>query len=214
MAQVDAVMVGELGIGLIQMMENAGRSLAEVAITAFSPASVTVLAGTGGNGGGGLVAARHLANRGVDVRVALTRPSLEGEPGHQLGILHRMKVPVELDPPPSELLIDALIGYSIRGHPRGVAAELIEWANGSGTPILSLDTPSGLHVTTGEAMDPCIEADVTLTVGLPKVGLRFADQVGRLLLADISVPPQVYAVFGMDPTGLFERSAIVEIHPL
>jgi len=63
MRAVDRAMVEDLHIELVQMMENAGRGLAELAITRFSPDSVTVLAGPGGNGGGGLVAARHLANR-------------------------------------------------------------------------------------------------------------------------------------------------------
>ena len=67
MRAVDRAMVDDLHIELIQMMENAGRTLAELAIARFSPTLVTVLAGPGGNGGGGLVAARHLANRLVHV---------------------------------------------------------------------------------------------------------------------------------------------------
>ena len=69
MRAVDRAMVDDLHIELIQMMENAGRNLAELAISRFSPSSVTVLSGPGGNGGGGLVAARHLANRGCRVQV-------------------------------------------------------------------------------------------------------------------------------------------------
>jgi len=65
---VDRAMVEDLHIELVQMMENAGRGLAELAITRFSPSSVTVLSGPGGNGGGGLVAARQLANRGCGCR--------------------------------------------------------------------------------------------------------------------------------------------------
>ena len=71
MRAVDQAMVEDLHIELVQMMENAGRGLAELAITRFSPDSVTVLAGPGGNGGGGLVAARHLANRGCQVQAVL-----------------------------------------------------------------------------------------------------------------------------------------------
>ena len=59
MIEVDRVMIDELQIGLIQMMENAGRNLAQIVLDRFGPSSVTVLAGSGGNGGGGLVAARH-----------------------------------------------------------------------------------------------------------------------------------------------------------
>ena len=74
MREVDRVMVEDLHIELVQMMENAGRGLAELAIDRFSPGSVTVLAGPGGNGGGGPVGARHLANRGCQVQVMLSEP--------------------------------------------------------------------------------------------------------------------------------------------
>ena len=72
MIEVDRVMVEDLDIDLVRMMENAGRSLAVLAMTLFEPRTVQVLAGSGGNGGGALVAARHLSNRGVEVRVTTT----------------------------------------------------------------------------------------------------------------------------------------------
>jgi NAD(P)H-hydrate epimerase len=74
MRAVDRAMVEDVHIELVQMMENVGRNLAELAITRFSPNSVTVLAGPGGNGGGGLVAARHLVNRGSRAQVVLAAP--------------------------------------------------------------------------------------------------------------------------------------------
>ena len=66
MVEVDRIMIDQLHIELLQMMENAGRSLARLVLDLTAPATVTVYAGSGGNGGGGLVAARHLANAGVD----------------------------------------------------------------------------------------------------------------------------------------------------
>jgi NAD(P)H-hydrate epimerase len=91
--EVDRVMVEDLHIELVQMMENAGRSLAELAVRRFAPASVCVPAGPGGNGGGGMVAARHLANRGCDVFVAVSEPDkLTPVPDHQADILARMGV--------------------------------------------------------------------------------------------------------------------------
>ena len=87
-------MVEDLGIELLQMMENAGRSLAEVALRRFARSRVTVLAGRGGNGGGGLAAARHLANRGAVVTVVLSHPPEELSPTgrRQLDIVSRMGV--------------------------------------------------------------------------------------------------------------------------
>ena len=86
MIEVDRVMVDDLGIGLLQMMENAGRNLAQFAVDRYGPSRVVVCTGSGGNGGGGMVAARHLANRGVPVAVTLTRPAREftGVAQHQL----------------------------------------------------------------------------------------------------------------------------------
>lgn len=116
MREVDRLMVAELHIELEQMMENAGRALAELAIDAFNPGRVIVLAGPGGNGGGGLVAARHLINRSRDVQIVLTNPAedMAPVPAHQLDILHRMAAPVtvsaaEPDNDGAELIIDALL---------------------------------------------------------------------------------------------------------
>jgi NAD(P)H-hydrate epimerase len=182
MREVDRAMVEDLGIELLQMMENAGRNLTDVALRMFAPTSVTVLAGPGGNGGGGLVAARHLHNRGVAVTVTLAREdALAPVTIHQLDILRRMAVPVSPDPPDAELVLDALIGYSLRGDPAGRAAQLIEWTNGQRAPVLSLDSPSGLDVTTGRAGSPCVRATATMTLALPKTGLLAAPrEVGRL----------------------------------
>jgi NAD(P)H-hydrate epimerase len=214
MREVDRIMVEDLGIELVQMMENAGRNLAQLALRRFNPASVIVLAGPGGNGGGGLVAARHLASRGAVVHVALSRPAEEfaGVPAHQLAILQRMRIPLmEGATTDADLILDALIGYSLRGNPRGDTRDLIDWTNGSGSPVLSLDTPSGLDVTTGEAADPCVAATATMTLALPKVGLLGAPQVGELWLADISVPPAVYRAFGMEVGNLFSEDTLVRV---
>jgi NAD(P)H-hydrate epimerase len=213
MRQVDKAMVQDLHIELLQMMENAGRNVADLAVSRFSPASVTVLSGPGGNGGGGLVAARHLVNRGCSVSVVLSQPeSLTEVPAHQADILARMGAAVVEQPPSADLIVDALIGYSLRGNPTGRAAELIEWANQQPSPILALDTPSGLDVTTGVAGSPHIRATATLTLALPKVGLIAAPAVGELYLADISVPPVVYQRLGVTPPKLFRDATVIRLN--
>lgn len=120
MIEVDRVMVEDLHINLVQMMENAGRHLATLTYGRYKPNRVTVLAGRGGNGGGGLVAARHLANWGVAVTVTTSHPAdhLDAVTAHQLEILRRMGVPTAAVPPPADLAIDALIGYRLQGPPR------------------------------------------------------------------------------------------------
>lgn len=171
----------------------------------ITPTTVTVLAGTGGNGGGGLVAARHLRNRGVQVTVTLTRPDLAGVPGQQLRILHRMGVPITMEPTDAELVIDAVIGYSLQGDPVGRAAELVEWANAQPAPVLALDVPSGMDATFGWPGTPCVQARATLTLALPKTGLLHRAEVGELYLGDIGVPTR--AGSSGDPAGAATRRA-------
>lgn len=218
MREVDRIMVGDLGILLIQMMENAGRHLAQLAIDRYRPSHVTVLAGSGGNGGGGLVAARHLANRGVDVEVALPASDrLTDVPAHQANILQRMGVPVVTQervrrPAGGDLLIDALLGYSLRGDPREPGASWIRWANEASVPVLSLDVPSGLDATTGRIGAPCVVADATLTLALPKTGLALAPaQVGALFIADISVPSEVYRRLGVQVGAIFADGQVLPV---
>ena len=181
-------------------MENAGRSLADLAQERFGPASVVVCAGTGGNGGGGLVAARHLANRGVVVRILMTRTQVGGVPAHQLDVCQRMGLEIHPNLPAGlprpDLWIDAVIGYSLRGEPRGVAAEFIHAMNRSSAPVLSLDTPSGLDTTSGVPGNPTVDAEATLTLAAPKLGLKDQPGVGELYVADISVPPAVFLRLG------------------
>ncbi|GAB4467388.1 MAG: hypothetical protein Kow0070_30700 [Anaerolineales bacterium] len=222
--EVDRAMIEDYHIELPQMMENAGRALAHLARSRFLGGdprgkTVIVLAGTGGNGGGGLVAARRLHNWGANVLVALTKSADEfrGIPARQLDILKRMNIPIvdsaSLHPIPN-LILDAIIGYSLSGPPRGAAAALIEWANRQPAPILALDVPSGLDSTTGQAFAPVIRAAATLTLALPKTGLlqpAAAPYVGELYLADISVPPELYARMGISVPPLFAESEIIPV---
>jgi NAD(P)H-hydrate epimerase len=114
------------------------------------------------------------------------------------------------------LIIDGIIGYSLKGSPRGEAEVLIKWANRQSAPILALDAPSGIDTTSGKIYDPAIKATVTMTLALPKEGLRahgVKEYVGELYLADISVPPSLYmgAKFALDVGPLFYRNDIVRI---
>lgn len=104
----------------------------------------------------------------------------------------------------AEVILDGLLGYSFVGPPREPEAGLIRIANSLGVPIISLDLPSGLDPDRGTPHDPTIRAALTMTLALPKVGLLAPDaegSVGELWLADISVPAQAYAAFGIDPGG-------------
>jgi len=225
MREIDRRMVEEVGITLEQMMENAGRALAELARRALRELPgrrITVLVGSGGNGGGALVAARRLSIWGAQISVALaTSPAqMHPVPAHQLAIVTAMGIEV-LDstaPPPemarSALILDGVLGYSLAGAPRGHAAALIAAANASHVPILALDVPSGLSAETGQPFAPTIRAHQTLTLALPKLGLLVRDArpyVGELFVADISVPPELYAWLGLVIGSLYAETDIVSL---
>jgi NAD(P)H-hydrate epimerase len=227
MREVDRMMVDEFHIGLPQMMENAGRNLARLAVDRFlgrAPAGkrVVVLAGPGGNGGGGLVAARRLAGWGASVSVCLTRePSeLAGVSAVQLNALSGLDVSVangiSSADGDTDLIIDAIIGYSLSGPPTGVAAEMITFANRSSAPVLSLDVPSGVDSTTGKAQEQVVMADATLTLALPKMGLKTAEarrHVGELYVGDIGVPKSLYGARSLqvDIPRIFDSGDIVRV---
>ena len=215
MVEVDRIMIDELHIELIQMMGNAGRNLAHLVVGLYRPRAVTVYAGSGGNGGGGLVAGRHLANLGVATTVIPSRPASEMTPvpAHQLDIVDRMGIDVDpaTAPTSSSVAIDALLGYSLAGAPRGRTAALIE-AVGRHDKVVALDVPSGLDAATGQTPGVVVSADATLTLALPKRGLRGHESTGRLFVADISVPPGVYRQMGVaGPIPPFAKESIVEI---
>jgi NAD(P)H-hydrate epimerase len=224
MAEVDRLMIEEYGIQLIQMMENAGRHLAEQARRMLGgnvvDREIVVLCGGGNNGGGGMVTARNLHNWGAHVHIKLIgdESRLKDVPAQQWGILRAMGIPRFGEPTAyqgsPDLIIDAIIGYGLRGDPRGEPAMWIEWANAQDAPILALDTPSGLDTTTGVPGTPVINAQATLTLALPKVGLttpQAKTHVGQLYLADISVPPQLYLHLGIQVGRLFASNPIIAI---
>lgn len=225
MQEIDRLMVEAYGIELLQIMENAGRSLAMLARQMLgddvTDRSIVVLAGRGANGGGGLAAARHLLNWGAWVQIVCSYPSdgYKGVPAQQLRILQAMGAPLAWaeegwELPPADLLLDAIIGYGLRGDPRGPARTLIQLANSSAAPILSLDTPSGVDTATGRVFDPHIQAAATLTLALPKDGFRqpeAAAACGVLHLADISVPQSLYDSMGIQAPLLFARAEVVPL---
>jgi len=214
MIEVDRVMIEDLHIELIQMMENAGRNLAMLAQTLWNPGTISVFVGPGGNGGGGLVAARHLHTTGrkVEVVLAADRDRFTPVPAHQLDIVDRLGIPVAEQPSGNaDVELDAMLGYSLRGAPRSPTAELIDEINASSAKVLSLDAPSGLDTATGETPGNVVHADATMTLAMPKNGLGEHPAVGDLYLANISVPNSVYVNMGFDVVSPFGDGPIVQI---
>jgi NAD(P)H-hydrate epimerase len=196
---------------------------------------VCVLAGSGGNGGGALAAARRLHGWGATVRVMATARTERMAPAtaHQAGLLERLDIPVEsiravskVTADAEDLILDGLLGYGGRGEPRGSVREAIEWMLAATAPVLALDLPSGLDATTGEVARVAVRAAATVTLAAPKTGLLAAGAapyVGDLYLADIGVPPEAFRGLGgtsatgsspgaaPDPRSWFARADILRL---
>jgi NAD(P)H-hydrate epimerase len=199
MAAADALAMGEFGIDLLQMMEHAGAALAETVMRAAPVGPVTILAGGGNNGGGGLCAARHLANRAREVTVVLSTPA-NAAATHHLRTLATMGIVPSDRAADAGPVVDALVGYGIRGPLRGRAAELEQAMRGR--DVISLDLPSGL----GDR--GALKALVTVTLALPKERLR---GIRPLVLADIGLPRALWARLGLDVAPVFTAGRLVEI---
>lgn len=221
MREVDRIVVDEIGLPLLSMMENAGRSLALEVYEHFEDqdeagqdgaggptGSVAVLAGGGGNGGGGLCCARHLANRGLDVRVVLDRDpdDLEGASAAQWRALRATDATTtashDLALDGATVAVDAIFGYGLQGAPRGRASVLIGALDSFSGWTLSLDLPSGLDATTGERPGIAVSPDRTMTLALPKPGLTEAP--GELVLADLAIPALAFEQAGIEYEPPFE----------
>jgi NAD(P)H-hydrate epimerase len=216
MAELDRIMIEEIGIGVPIMMEHAGIAIASTAAKMGEGNRILVLCGHGNNGGDGLAAARHLINWGYDVKIILSsnKRRLKKDPARQLKILENMKADIsnskDVDFSKYDLIIDALLGYNIKGNPRGRFAELIKRSNNSGKPILAVDMPSGLDATTGKPYNPCIKASVTIALTVLKNGLvaeSAAKYVGQLGIAYMSVPDVVYKKLAIHKP--FKRSEMI-----
>ncbi len=178
------------------LMEIAGEGIARLIQQYFSESStLVVFCGKGNNGGDAVVVARHLEARGWSVLIRLSVPVDEMVPltRHHLESLKRPEYISSIPPVFTPLVIlDGLLGIGALGSPKGVVADQIMEMNllrkESGGFTVAVDLPSGLDATTGEVFTPCVQADLTVTVGAVKSGL-VADTatpfVGRIALVSL-----------------------------
>jgi ADP-dependent NAD(P)H-hydrate dehydratase / NAD(P)H-hydrate epimerase len=210
------------GIAGEWLMEHAGAAVAAACVALLNATErrghgrVLILVGSGNNGGDGLVAARRLAGAGIPSVVALVgtapRPQtpdaarnwdrLDGRPPVQrIHAASARDVNILLNGiDRAALVVDALLGTGVRGalrEPVRSAVDLIGRAREAGVPVLAVDTPTALDLTSGEPSDPVVRADLTITFHRPKSGLLTRSGralAGRVLVAPIGIPPAV------DPT--------------
>lgn len=221
MRKVDQLMVNSFHISLRQMMENAGRNLAELVIKLYpNSKNITCFVGGGGNGAGTLVCARHLKIRGFNVAVHLVSKerNMIHESVAELMTLRKMGIKVNDHDrawEESDLIIDGMVGYNINGKLKASLGNLCLTLSESGIPIISNDIPSGVHPDDGYVDKACIHANQTLTIALPKKGMmgkHLGNLIGDLYLGNICVPENLYSELGIEvPVNLFKDENVISL---
>lgn len=180
-----------------ELMERAGYAVARITVEFLKrrdSRSALLFAGKGNNGGDAIVAARHLAGAGCQPTLVLMcrRDELQGDPLTHFQRLVGVEVldwPCEL--PTTSVVVDGLLGTGLKGEVREPSAGAIKFINSLHLPVVAIDIPSGLDSDSGKVHGVCVRAEVTLTMGLPKIGLlkpAATDFVGRIEVADIGFP--------------------------
>ncbi|RIK11366.1 MAG: bifunctional ADP-dependent NAD(P)H-hydrate dehydratase/NAD(P)H-hydrate epimerase [Acidobacteria bacterium] len=209
----------------IVLMERAGSAVAVHAQRMLGGAygkRVTVLAGSGNNGGDGLVVARKLQRAGALVKVALLTPAgdLSGDPLAMYERLVPLRVAVGSPAASllvdacgeSDLIVDALFGTGFHGSLSGAAAEWVRAVGTSGRPVISIDVPSGVNGSSGEVSGPAIRADLTVAIEAVKTGLIAG--AGPVYAGRIEIAPIGISTEGLEPSAVvFEYEDINRILP-
>jgi NAD(P)H-hydrate epimerase len=197
-----------MGISRLVLMENAGRGIANSIFDISKPCKVAIFAGTGGNGGDGFVAARHLLNMGFEVDIYFLGHPLDIK-SHEsfknweilknisiktnsLGI-HVIKDSSQLESTNSAVVVDAILGTGTKGKIREPVSSAIDIINNSNGTVIAVDIPTGLNPQTGMVNHKAVEADFTITFHKKKKGLKNGDTryVGRIVVCDIGIPKEV-----------------------
>ncbi|MBP7605247.1 MAG: NAD(P)H-hydrate epimerase, partial [Spirochaetes bacterium] len=204
MRRIDRETIEVMGIPAGVLMAEAGKAVADFALTLYrGDGAVAVACGTGNNGGDGFVAAARLAECGVPVRVFLAGESSRVSPVAEvyLGACLNAGVIVTTVTGPDamsafdlkgcSLVIDALLGTGFEGTVRAHVAAIIEAVNASGIPVVSVDVPSGLPSDGQGPEGAAVRAAHTVTIGLPKLSLVTwpgREYAGEVRVADIGFP--------------------------
>ena len=209
MRQIDQQTIEQIGIPGTVLMEHAGSAVVRVLRQQFPECkNIGIIVGKGNNGGDGLVVARQLAHAGQPIQIFLVSPpeSFAGDALTNLQIAQGLDLPItpilsedelkrlKSQLTSSDLIVDSIFGTGLRGGVHGFIGDVIECINGSEKPVIAIDLPSGLSADTGIAEGACIQANYTVTMGLPKRGNLIhpgAELTGQLEVADIGFPLSV-----------------------
>jgi ADP-dependent NAD(P)H-hydrate dehydratase / NAD(P)H-hydrate epimerase len=216
MRGVDRWAIEERGVPSLELMEAAGRAVAEAVAELAPQGPVRVVCGKGNNGGDGFVAGRLLREMGFEVEILLLWPVeelrgdarvnyerfggdlLEGDPAERLA--------------GSGAIVDAIFGTGFEGAPREPIAGVIRAINASAAPVVSCDIASGVDASSGEVAGEAVRAEVTVSFHTAKVGHRVAPgkwQAGELRVAPIGIPAGAPA----EPVGGEIAPAVLALAP-
>lgn len=208
MRKLDWTAVKKYGIDEILLMENAGNAVfytieKEIGIKGNK---FLVLAGSGNNGGDGMVIARKLHSNGAQVKFLLLaeEQKLKGITKKNFEILKNIGILIKINPTQrdikkalgeTDVVIDAMLGTGLSGEVKGIYKKAIELVNKSGKKVVSVDIPSGINGDTGEIMGAAVKSDITVTFGLPKIGnMNYPgyEHWKKLFVSHISFPIELY----------------------
>ncbi len=195
----------------IVLMENAALGVVrcmEERYGLLGDRSVLVFCGKGNNGGDGMAVARHLVNRGAKVRTVLLGDpkSLRGDAATNFTICEEMKIPVRPVTTSrnfggitsylkkADLVLDAILGTGIVPPVRGLVEQAVRRINRAKKPVISVDLPTGLSADSSEVLGEVVQAELTVTFGLPKISLAQYPSLasaGEVRVADISLPAEL-----------------------
>ncbi len=216
-----------LGVPSIQLMENAGAAVASQIALRFRPedSRIMILSGTGGKGGDGMVAARHLADRGFKVRLLLIgcpegirREAVRRNWETLLIMADSLSVRVVEDSSllptvEGEVVVDALVGTGFRGKLQPPVSQVVDAVNAAGGFKVAVDLPTGVNPDGGDIAGNAVKADLTVTLHRTKAGvLESSGLVGEIVVAPIGVPPEAETLVGPGDVVLAAKPRAQETH--
>lgn len=223
MRTLDRITVEHVGIPGVVLMERAGMAAAAEILAAYPGAvNIAVVCGPGNNGGDGFVVARHLAAAGRRPQILLveTESKLRRESKTNFAVAQQLNIPTQRVSVTKwkrilgevDLVVDALLGTGASGPPKPPTQAAIDAIHSTGVPVVSIDVPSGIDASTGEAPAGALQAQLTVTFHGPKIGLAVAPgrfYAGRVRVADIGIPPSVES----SPEGSIATRALLRLLP-
>ena len=233
MRNIDKVTAEVYGLPELLLMESAGHRTAQAMASLLQGVrdkTICVLAGSGNNGGDALAAARYLHNMGAKVKVFITCEEAHLKPAAgrmektaaQMGLeIHKLEEDrdwnrLHLALKFTDAILDGLLGTGFKGELKKKILRLIEEVNEVGKKVLSIDIPSGVEADTGRISSVAVAADMTLTLGLPKVGHLLSpgtEMTGELIVDDIGIPQKLLQSDKIQQT-LLDDSLAVSLLPL